>query len=99
MISGVGKAILVCAALAPLAVEGPPAPKRADLHYCAQEPPPKPPKGDQEAREKKALELWDQAEKLEKDGKLMEAQQKLRDLRSRFRGTRLYFDRMELISE
>jgi hypothetical protein len=56
-------------------------------------------KVDQEAREKKAQTLWDQSEQLEKDGKFLEAQQKLRELRSRYRSTIFYFDKMETISE
>ncbi len=70
-----------------------------------QDPPPKPGddptkrKADQEAREKKAKECWEAAEKLEKDGKLPEAQVKLRELRSRYRGTIFYFDRMIEISD
>jgi hypothetical protein len=53
----------------------------------------------QAAREKKAAELWEAAEKFEKEGKLAEAQAKLREFRARFRGTMLYFDKMVEISE
>jgi hypothetical protein len=74
------------------------------LACCLQDPPPKPAddptqkKADQEAKEKKAKDCWDAAEKLEKEGKLAEAQVKLRELRSRYRGTSFYFDKMIEIS-
>jgi len=72
---------------------------------CFQDPPPKPgddptkKKADQEAKEKKAKDCWEAAEKLETDGKLAEAQVKLRELRSRYRGTSFYFDKMMEISD
>ena len=67
---------------------------------AAQEPS-KPPsnKADQEAREKKAQALWDLSERLEKEDKLVEAQEKLRELRTRYRATAFYFDKMEEISD
>lgn len=80
-------------------------PPRPDFQGCFQDPPPKPgddptkKKADQEAKEKKAKDCWEAAEKLEKDGKLAEAQAKLRELRSRYRGTILYFDKMMEISD
>jgi len=64
---------------------------------AAQEPPK--PRADQEAREKKARALWEQAEQFEKEGKLAEAQRKLRELRTRCRSTAFYFEKMEEISD
>ena len=49
-------------------------------------------------REKKAQDAWDSALALEKDGKFVEAQAKLRELRSRYRGTWVYSDHMIEIS-
>ena len=96
----VGKTILAGAALALWLAGGPGAPPRgASIQACLAQEKPGKPKEVQEAKEKKAQELWDQAEKLEKEGKLLEAQQKLRDLRSRYRGTAFYFDKMEAIAE
>jgi hypothetical protein len=95
----VGKSILASAALAVWAAGGASdAPPRPAFELCAQEPPGKP-KEIQEAKEKKARDLWEQAEKFEKDGKLMDAQAKLRELRTRYRGTAFYFEKMELIAE
>ncbi len=94
-----GKTILAGALLALWAAGGPSTPPRPALQCCAQEPPAKPKKDVQEAKEKKAKDLWELAEKLEKEGKLLDAQQKLRDLRSRYRGTSYYFEKMELIAE
>jgi len=48
----------------------------------------------QAERENKAQALLDAALGLEKDNKLTEAQAKLRELRSRFRGTWVYLDHM-----
>lgn len=67
---------------------------------AAQEPPPKPTPDparekrakELEEREKKAKDLLEAADQLEKDGKLAEAQKKLRELRSRYRSTRVYWD-------
>ena len=50
-------------------------------------------------RENKAQALFDGAEALEKDNKLAEAQAKLRELRSRYRGTWVYLDHMIEISD
>src|SRR5262245_20689006 len=50
-------------------------------------------------RENKAQALLDAATALEKDNKLAEAQAKLRELRSRFRGTWVYLDHMIEISD
>ena len=64
--------------------------------------PPAPPKaGDaaRETREKKAQALWDLADKLEKEGKIAEAQERLRELRTRYRSTSLYFDKMIEITD
>jgi len=77
---------------------------RAPAALSAQDPPPKPgrpaptdPKAQE--REKRAQDLWDAAEKFEQAGKFPEAQIKLRELRSRYRGTILYFDKMIEISD
>ena len=68
--------------------------------FPQQPPPGKPtPKEVQEAREKKAADLWAEAEGLEKNGKFFEAQGKLRELRSRYRGTSFYFSKMIEISD
>src|SRR5436190_2707988 len=70
-----------------------------------QEPPKDPPTkrkpSDPKAaeRENKAQTLFDAALALEKDNKLAEAQTKLRELRSRFRGTWVYLDHMIEISD
>jgi len=70
----------------------------------AQDPPKDPPTRKKpsdpkaEEREKKAQALWDGALALEKDNKLAEAQAKLRELRSKYRGTWVYLDRMIEIS-
>jgi len=64
-----------------------------------QDPPAGKPKPTQEAREKRAAELWEQAGKLEKEGKPAEAQDKLRELRSRCRATVFYFENMIEISD
>ncbi|HYF01314.1 MAG TPA: hypothetical protein VEJ18_20495, partial [Planctomycetota bacterium] len=97
------KALLGASLLATGAADGAPSglPARAPFECCVQQPPtpPKPPQTTQAEREKKAQSLWDEADKLEKDGKFFEAQQKLRELRSRFMGTRFYFDKMEAISD
>ncbi|HVE39592.1 MAG TPA: hypothetical protein VNM14_06870, partial [Planctomycetota bacterium] len=53
----------------------------------------------QAERENKAQALLDAALGLEKDNKLTEAQAKLRELRSRFRGTWVYLDHMIEISD
>jgi hypothetical protein len=50
-------------------------------------------------REKKAQGLWDAAQTLEKDGKFVEAQTKLRELRSRYRATSVYFDHLIEITD
>jgi len=50
-------------------------------------------------REKKAQDLWDAAVGFEKDGKFLEAQGKLRELRTRYRGTSVCFDHMIEISD
>lgn len=73
----------------------------------AQEPPPgkepptkkRPTDPKAEEREKKAQALYDAAMNLEKDNKLAEAQVKLRELRSKYRGTWVYFDHMIEISD
>lgn len=71
----------------------------------AQDPPKDPPTKKrpadpkQEEREKKAQALYDAATNLEKDGKLAEAQAKLRELRSKYRGTWVYLDHMTEVSD
>lgn len=50
-------------------------------------------------REKKAQELYDAALAFEKDGKFLEAQGKLRELRARYRGTWVYSDRFIEIAD
>jgi hypothetical protein len=73
----------------------------------AQEPPPgkepptrkRPSDPKAEAREKKAQDLYDAALNAEKDSKFAEAQAKLRELRSKYRGTFVYFDHMIEISD
>jgi hypothetical protein len=76
-----------------------PAPARS------QEPPKDPPTrkkpSDPKAaeREAKAQALYDAALALEKENKLPEAQAKFRELRSRFRGTWIYFDHMIEITD
>src|SRR5579859_7944627 len=50
-------------------------------------------------REKKAQDVYDAALALEKDGKFVEAQAKLRELRSRFRGTWVYGEHLIEISD
>ena len=52
-----------------------------------------------DAREAKAVALWEAAKNLEKDNKLSEAQEKLRELRSRYRSTRIYFDKLIEITD
>jgi hypothetical protein len=52
-----------------------------------------------EEREKKAQALLDAGTNLEKDSKLAEAQAKLRELRTKYRGTWVYFDHMIEISD
>lgn len=52
-----------------------------------------------ETREKKAQALWELADRLEKEGKIAEAQEKLRELRTRYRSTSLYFDKMIEITD
>ena len=74
---------------------------------AAQEPPtgkepptrkrPSDPKA--EEREKKAQALYDAAMNLEKDNKLAEAQAKLRELRTKYRGTWVYLDHMTEVSD
>jgi len=61
----------------------------------------KPPSGDpaKEQREARAQALWELAQKLEKDNKFAEAQDKLRELRSRYRSTRVYFDKLIEITD
>lgn len=67
----------------------------------AQEPPPgkRPSDPKSEEREKKAQALLDAAENFEKEGKFVEAQSKLRELRSRYRGTFVYAGHMVEISD
>jgi hypothetical protein len=63
---------------------------------------PKPPAaGDakKQQREQKAQELWDQAVALEKEGKFAEAQEKLKELRTRYKSTSLYWDKMIEITD
>jgi len=50
-------------------------------------------------REKKAQDLYDAALALEKDGKFVEAQAKLREFRSRYRGTWVYSEHMIEVSD
>src|SRR5688572_6403863 len=70
-----------------------------------QEPPKDPPTKRKssdpkaEEREKKAQALLDAAAALEKDNKLVEAQAKLRELRSKYRGTWVYLDHMIEITD
>src|SRR5688572_10638152 len=70
------------------------------LPALAQDPPPRKKPSDPKAaeREKKAQSLYDAALALEKDNKLGEAQAKLRELRTKFRGTWVYLDHMIEIS-
>jgi hypothetical protein len=83
---------------------GPFASGPAALGQARQDPPKDPPTrkkpSDPKAaeREKKAQALWDGAQALEKDNKLAEAQAKLRELRTKFRGTWVYLDHMIDIS-
>ncbi|HVR85055.1 MAG TPA: LamG-like jellyroll fold domain-containing protein [Planctomycetota bacterium] len=60
---------------------------------------PLPPDPKAQEREKKAQEALDAALSLEKDGKFVEAQAKLRELRSRYRGTWVYSDHWIEISD
>ena len=50
-------------------------------------------------REVRAVALWDAALKLEKESKHTEAQEKLRELRTRYRSTRIYWDKMIEITD
>ena len=70
----------------------PPPPAGPEAGKGPARPVPADPKAQE--REKKAQELWDAALALEKDGKSVEAQAKLRELRSRFRGTWVYGEHM-----
>lgn len=71
----------------------------APAALSAQEPPAKPGKAgptDAKAqeREKRAQDLWEAAEKFEQEGKFPEAQIKLRELRSKYRGTLFCFEKL-----
>jgi hypothetical protein len=76
-----------------------PAPAPAPAAKPAPEGKGKPGDPTKEAREARAQALWDQAQKLEKDNKLTEAQDRLRELRSRYRSTRVYWDKFIEITD
>jgi len=91
---------------APEKAEPPPAPAPGPAKPEAPAAKPAPegkakPGGDpaKEQREARAQALWDLAQKLEKENKFSEAQDKLRELRSRYRSTRVYFDKLIEITD